>query len=118
MEIKKADSKGRVTGFKPDAIYHIEQRGVNYSVREVIFEIDLSEGTEPLNPEGIEYLSQFDLDHDLILRDECTEEGYWELQKDTSGKWEVEHGVRKRVRKPWPKNFDYSQFAIKALDIK
>lgn len=118
MDIKKADNKGRISGFIPNTYYRLDPSGRGVKVEKLWVELAIEEGTEPLNDSGIEYLASFGLDHRVILREECYPEGYWERELDEDGRPLVEYGATKKIRKPWPDYFDYRVFASKALMLE
>lgn len=118
MDIKKTDSKGRISGFKPSRYYRLESQGLGVKIEELWFESAIEYGEGPLNDSGVQYLSSFGLDHRLILREGCHMEGYWERDLNEEGVPKMEYGALKKTRKPWPEGFDYDVFAQKALMLE
>lgn len=118
MEIRKADSKGRLTGFTPGGYYRMDPAGRVVRVEKLVVELEIGDHPEKLNEQGSEYLSSFGLDPKLILREECNEWGYWQREMAEDGFPEMEYGAVKKTRKPWPEDFEYHVFVSKALNVK
>lgn len=58
MEIRKADSKGRVTGFEPGELYAVDKEGGTFSVV-VLKAPDGRPLTQALTEEMVEFHKQF-----------------------------------------------------------
>lgn len=105
MEIKKADSKGRVSGFTPGVHYAVKQGPYASTVLRPVLGGDWFPDEVP--QEALEYMMSFGLDPLRVMRDRATPEGYDEAQLDPDGKRLMEHGAVKVERKPWPEGFDW-----------
>lgn len=112
MEIRKADSKGRLTGFEPDTHYRIKRKGLMVHAELVTEEEAIP---APLGPKATEYLADFGLDVNRIMRDNANLRGYDELQFDAYGNRHYEFGAYVTKRKPWPEGFSWSKFMELAI---
>lgn len=113
MDIRKADSKGRLTGFDPGVHYRFENLGsVRKAYRVTMLDelVDLSNMPEAA-PEAVQdYLRRFGIDPKDILREDCMEEGYTSFVRDENGDRIPDYGMYRTVRKPWPKGFNWDEF--------
>lgn len=115
--IRKADAKGRLTGFSPGQVYVMKDAPSGFSIHRATFLTqedvyrNTPEGATP-SEESQNYLRSFGLDPAVVSTDGLNEEGYDEFVLDESGKRVVEYGAYRTVRKPWPKGFDWNEFAV------
>lgn len=113
MDIRKADAKGRLTGFNPGEHYQVESRGAVFKAYRLVYldeVLDLSNTPEAAPEAAQEYLRRFGIDPKDVLRENCMEEGYTSRVRDENGDWIFDYGAFRTVRKPWPKGFDWNEF--------
>lgn len=112
MEIKKADSKGRVSGFEPGCYYHVE--GTSRSrVLSLLGNDRLGialGGHEKINESAQDYLRQFGIDPHTVPRDAANQEGYGVYIYEPDGKPTYKWGQRVIEPRPWPEGFDWDEF--------
>ena len=108
MDIRKTDSKGRLTGFPPGAYMRVySPDAVTWTVS---WEVDLLEYPGPFPQEAKDYLAGVGIPYYLLRRAGATQEGYDEFVLDESGRKIIDWGMARTVRKPWPEGFDWSTF--------
>lgn len=112
MEIKKADSKGRVSGFEPERYYQFHRgEAGTVSMVPVAESGDRMDFALPIkvSEEALDYLRSFGVDPNNVSRDGWTETGYTRLQRFNPtvpgeyGEWHE-----------WPEGFDLRRFLEKA----
>lgn len=109
MEIKKADSKGRVSGFIPETHYKIRKMGDERMILEPIWD-EVDRIPAPAPKPALDYLESFGLDYNRVNRHRANEWGYDEMELDEKGNRVYEYGAVKQFRKPWPEGFDWGTF--------
>lgn len=109
MEIKKADSKGRVSGFIPETHYKIRKVGDERLMLEPIWD-EVDRIPAPVPKPALDYLNSLGLDPYQINRHRANEWGYDEMELDEKGHRVYEHGAVRQIRKPWPEGFDWEHF--------
>lgn len=113
MTTRKADSKGRLSGFVPGTSYEIEDAdGV------VVATVERSRRTRsipmPVGQGGIDYLKHFGLDPDFVSVDGHNPLGYFHFSPNEDGGRRIVAGMggREVLRSwtTWPGGFDYDEF--------
>ena len=112
MDIRKADSKGRLTGFTPGLHYKFRDNGATVQA-EALLDLD-----EVLNPNNMDetpvparkYLNRLGIDIAVMSREGVMKEGYSEFVQDEYGRKVLDHGMARIVRKPWPEGFNWDEF--------
>lgn len=96
MEIRKADSKGRVTVGRAESNYYVRR----YENGAVLLEPLEAEYTPrfPVRPEAIDYLASKGIDPKSILAEGLDRYGYF-LARSSDGR-----------KKDWPDAFDWDEF--------
>lgn len=107
---RKADAKGRLSGFRPGALYWIDEGSGTTKVTAVIRQADIA---IPVHKRGLDYLIAWGLDPDFVGRDGTDETGYFEFGKDIDGK----RVYAVKNWRSWPEGFDYDEFARKANNL-
>lgn len=118
MEIKKADSKGRVSGFTPGTYYHIEGTSTSRVLSALgndRLEIAL-QGHERINEAAQDYMRSFGIDPRTVPRDAANPEGYGVYIYEPDGKPTYKWGQRVIEPHPWPEGFDWSEFGRLILE--
>lgn len=104
MDIRKSDSKGRLTGFKKGEYYTLK-RIYNGSI---LFEpLDLDYDVDiplPANKNTQDYLESLGLDIRVMSADGVSRLGWNRIVK----------GSPDKIREPWPDGFDFDVFLLKA----
>lgn len=111
MEIKKADSKGRVSGFEPNRYYQLHKGQVGtVSMVPVAKTGERMDFLLPMkvSEEALTYLRSFGVEPNDVSRDGWTELGYTRLQRDNPA-----DGAYPEWRE-WPEGFDLKLFLAKA----
>jgi hypothetical protein len=117
MDIKKTDSKGRLSLGLPNQYVGVTVLGNGRYYVELIFnESDMI--PIPTPPEALEYMGSHGLDVNRIARDGATSEGYDEFNFDRDGNRVRAFGASLTTRKPWPAGFDWQHFLNLALGKK
>lgn len=114
MQIKKADSKGRLSGFFAGSYYRVGHEGFD-GVQRVRPVYDFFSDLPTITEEAQNYLREFGIDPLKILRSNATPEGYDELVLDSDGNRTYEYGKIVTKRKPWPADFDYNELERLAM---
>lgn len=105
MEIKKADSKGRVSGFAKSGYYTISRTTTGTAILNPLepdADIDIP---FPANESVLEYLKDLGLETRRISVDGISRTGYDRLL-----------GGGHRVRENWPEGFDFDLFISKVYN--
>lgn len=117
MKLVKSDAKGRVpVGYK-DAQFKMHKLGGGTVVLEIVID-PLELMSYPAPEPALEYLRSFGIDPMTVSTDGANDAGYDGFELDDQGKPVFEYGLRKRVRKPWPEGFDWTQFVQLAVGVK
>ncbi len=111
QSIKKADSKGRLSGFTPHEYYWVDSAGSDFVVRGVVRARDIR---IPTSRHGLDYLRSFNLDPNEVARDGANEKGFFRFILDADGKrvWGEDSAVSEWQE--WPDGFDYFEFVRRA----
>ena len=112
MDIRKADSKGRMTGFHPGRHYRVMQSGSYFraDVLDILDDVINPHVMEATPKEAQNYLLQFGIDPDDVARENLRREGYGEVIRDENGRKVRDYGAFRVERKPWPEGFDWEEF--------
>lgn len=116
IKTRTSDSKGRLTGFPPNATFEVVSGDGEFrctpaeSVGRFV--------PKPMTDEGLAYLKQFDLNPHMIAKDSADETGYDEFQLDDKGDRVYLFGRAYTIRKPWPEKFDWEHFVQVSLVYK
>lgn len=108
MDIRKVDSKGRISGFPPgrhyfvssgNGVHHLTAVERQYSIR------------TPLNQQATAYLNSFGLNPDVMCADDHDATGYWRFEFSPDGlKIYRANGDAIKTWMQWPGDFDYEEF--------
>lgn len=111
QSIKKADSKGRLSGFTPHEHYWVDSAGSDFVIRGVVRAHDIQ---VPASRYGLDYLRSFGLDPNEVARDGANEKGFFRFTLDADGKriWGKDRAVSEW--QGWPDGFDYFEFVRQA----
>lgn len=111
MTTRKADSKGRLSGFAPGGTYDIKIDADEVSV------VKRSHGERsrsisvPASQESLDYMTRWGLDPKRVARDGANAKGYFEFLIGTDGeRLAVLEGEPDSVWKEWPIGFSYDRF--------
>lgn len=108
-EIRKSDSKGRVSVGIPNVNFKVHKLGGTLLLEAVIDPVDLVDSPAP--KPALDYLESFGLDPMLISRTNANSGGYDQFEQDwDTGRKKYQFGTAKVVRKPWPEGFDWNVF--------
>ena len=113
MDIRKADSKGRLTGFNPGVHYQVVNRGDVFKAHRLTYldeVMDVSNMPGAASEASQEYLRRFGIDPLDMSREGCLEEGYSYMVRDENGKRIRDYGAYRIERRPWPEGFDWNTF--------
>lgn len=122
MDIRKADSKGRMTGFTPGAYYRIwKEGGFRFKADKVTLleseEAYLNATEDGRPPEAAQnYLRRFGIEPSSVSVEDLMELGYTSFVLDENGKRINDYGVFKTERKPWPEGFSWNEFVGLLVD--
>lgn len=113
MDIRKTDSKGRLTGFEPSKHYTISGAGMrkgDYVIRKT--PDDTWTCFEKVPEPAKEYVRSFGIDPWTILNnDRLNKYGYDEVElEEVEGggiRRVQEYGATKETRRPWPEGFNW-----------
>lgn len=108
MDIRKADSKGRVITPWKDVYVRVDVRDTHMSI-DLIPDV-VSEPPYPVAQKAQEYLRSFGLDPMLVLRDRANQHGFDYRILDGEGEKVDNYGVALSERRPWPEGFDWDEF--------
>lgn len=122
MEIRKADSKGRVTGFRPNLYYAVEStKGGDVTAKcmgsrpDMYLLLDIK-GTRKISKSAREYVSGFGISPNEVNRTTVCPEGYSRFVFDGDGRRKFVHGQAIEEPTPWPEGFDWDVFAKLILE--
>lgn len=107
-EIRKADGKGRISGFQPGAHYYAVQGEGVVRLTRVVRESGIQ---QPAHELGLAYLDSFGIDRNSVCADDHDATGYWSFKRDSQGNKMVGGNGMLRVWHEWPVGFDYKEFA-------
>lgn len=106
--IRTADARGRVSGFRPFAEYHVYEGGGTYRLVAVVRELGVP---QPIAQAGTDYLSEFGIEARNVSSEDHDETGYWVMLRDREGRRIVSpDGELLQEWRDWPKGFDYLEF--------
>lgn len=112
MEIKKADSKGRVSGFTPGMYYDVERTRGSYTLsalgNDELLIVLLGDTAIPQAAQ--DYMESFGINPHHVPRDSATAEGYGAYIYDRDGKPIYKYGQRVIDPRPWPEGFSWEEF--------
>lgn len=118
MEIRKADSKGRVSGFIPGTYYHLSGTSTSRVLSALgndQLEI-LLQGDERINDTAQDYMRSFGIDPRTVPRDSANPEGYGIYIYGQDGKPTYKWGQRVIEPRPWPEGFNWDEFGRLILE--
>lgn len=111
MTIRKADSKGRISGFTPGGMYEVDIDADEVSVIRRGIDERSRAMSIPASDASLAYLRSYGLNPDIISRDNTNSRGYFEFLMGTDGsRIRVERGAPDSVWREWPTGFDYDKF--------
>jgi hypothetical protein len=108
MDIRKADSKGRVSGFQPGGHYWVDEGNGTVVLTSVVRTAPVK---TPVNQQAKAYLNDFGLIAGNMLAEGHNAEGFWVAVLDEEGApvRDAEGYLKTWTR--WPESFDYEEFA-------
>lgn len=99
MEVKKADSKGRLSGFKKGAYYTVNRLSIGPTIVDLL-EPDADVNVPlPVSPEAREYLESLGLEINGISVNGVSRSGFDRIVSPGN-----------HVRETWPDLFDFDKF--------
>lgn len=110
--VRKADSKGRISGFRPGALYWIDEGSGTVKLTSVVRQWDIR---MPISEEAHAYLEEFGIDPNRACADGHDATGYFRFMLDEDGNRILaagRHAAKEWVE--WPENFDYDEFKDRA----
>lgn len=107
MDIRKADSKGRLAGFEPGEHYYVDRAGSVSVVTGVVRKYDIK---QPISRQGSDYLRTFDLEASNLYADGHSEMGAFRAVLNQDGTRVSDGTGWVREWMPWPEGFDYEEF--------
>ena len=115
MDVRKADSKGRVALGLPNIQYKVHKLGGTVLLEPFIDPLEIMEHPAPKPAQ--DYLRAFGLDPRRIAIDGANDLGYDEFEYGENGHKEIQYGRVKTIRKPWPEGFDWNVFVQLAVGM-
>lgn len=112
MEIKKADSKGRVSGFIPGIYYGVERTSSSHVLTSLgVDMIQIAIQGDTVISEGAKlYMQKHGIDPNEVPRDSANPEGYATYVYHEDGRPKFEYGQRAVKPRPWPEGFSWEEF--------
>lgn len=112
MEIKKADSKGRVSGFVPGLYYGVERTSSSHVLTSLgvdMVQIAI-QGDTVISEEAKLYMLKHGIDPNEVPRDSANSEGYATYVYHEDGRRKFEYGQAVTQPHPWPEGFSWEEF--------
>lgn len=108
MTFRRADSKGRLTGFDPGVWYEISDDSTGVKVVTPGEDYRHYSLPSPLNPAALEYLNQFGIDPAKVMTVGHNPKGYFQAVLDSDGRRSYDSSHRVITEwTTWPRGFDY-----------
>ena len=118
MDIRKADSKGRLTVGVAGAHYKIYEISASKIYLERV-ESGVAEIPSPLPEPAQNYLWDFGIDPAKVIRDTADEDGYELIQTGLDGKrLYTPDGRTVTTFHEWPDTFDWNEFLGHCIEVK
>jgi hypothetical protein len=108
MDIRKADSKGRISGFQPGGHYWVDEGNGTVVLSPVIRTAPVK---TPVNEEARKYLERFGIIANNAWAEGHNAEGFWAAVLDEEGRRVMDAEGYLKTWTRWPEGFDYEEFA-------